>query len=156
MAVPSPESVRDVKFFSFLNALANKSKRIHRLNSDIDNSEEKLRCSINAEIGYGGARLMDVRFTGRRTMNELSRCISFCDGTNTKLRVVGSSAGNIVAYSLAFIMGVRGVCCGYDVKNPRRSGLIVDRKLFRCAVGLELPISVTCACMRNCFEISDT
>ncbi|AAK77801.1 ORF132 [White spot syndrome virus] len=135
------ESVRDVKFYTFMNVLAEKAKKIQRLNKD-----KGWRTSINAEIGYGGARLMDVRFTGRKSMDELARCLYNCDGEYTTLRLVGSSAGNIIVYSLAFIMGIRGECCGFNVNNRLRMGKIIDRELFYKITGLNFPETVKCTC----------
>nr|BDT63571.1 MAG: wsv269-like protein [Pasiphaea japonica whispovirus] len=140
-------SVRDVKFYTFLNALAEKAKRAKRVLKNIQQQQgEKKKGSINAELGYGGARLMDVRFTGRDCMDELARCLHYCDGDMLILRMVGSSAGNIIVYSLAFLMGVRGACCGYDVTAKKHRLYISQRDLFFQMSGLILPDSVVCAC----------
>ncbi|KAK7083450.1 hypothetical protein SK128_000854, partial [Halocaridina rubra] len=112
----------------------------------LENTLACLQASINAELGYGGARLLDVRFTGRECIDELTRCIHYCDGENLKLRIVGSSAGNIIVYILAFLMGVRGQCCGYDVNDRKRRLLITNKEAFFNMSGLHLPESVFCAC----------
>ena len=133
-------TVRDAKFFGFVSILAEQAKRLSK-NAPVD-----APVSINAEIGYGGARLMDVRWTGYRTLTKLCECIHNCSGENVTLRLVGSSAGNIVVYTLAMVLSVRGVCCGYDVKQPQKRGRILMKDSFFTATGLRIPDDADCAC----------
>lgn len=132
-------TVRDAKFFSFVDSLTEQARH----------ASEKLSSfpvSINAEIGYGGARLMDVRWTGFGSISKLCQCLFYCSSDNIKLRLVGSSAGNIVVFSLAVVLGIKGVCCGYDVRYPKKRGASLRRDLFLRATGLKIPDDVDCAC----------
>ena len=131
-------TVRDVKFYTFVAILAKKAKWIK------NNIAEP--ASINAELGYGGARLMDVRWTGLKSIEKLCECINYCNGVDLKLRVTGSSAGNVMAYSLAMILAVKGSCCGYDVKKTKRRGGNINRGLFYDASSLRIPQNIKCAC----------
>ena len=133
-------TVRDAQFYRFVNVMAKRAKWIR------NNLAAGEPASINAELGYGGARLMDVRWMGLKTIERLCECIHCCDGDSLKLRVTGSSAGNIIAYSLAMILAVKGRCCGYDVKQPKRRGTIIDRWLFYCTSGLRIARNIKCAC----------
>lgn len=133
-------TVRDAKFFGFASILAEQAKRLSK-KAPVD-----APVSINAEIGYGGARLMDVRWTGNRTLMKLCECIHNCSGENVTLRLVGSSAGNIVVYTLAMVLSIRGVCCGYDVRQPQKRGRVIMRDSFFRATGLQIPDDADCAC----------
>nr|BDU62194.1 wsv269-like protein [Chionoecetes opilio bacilliform virus]GAV93252.1 hypothetical protein SCV_132 [Chionoecetes opilio bacilliform virus] len=131
-------TVRDINFYRFASVLALRAKHASlTLNS--------IPVSINAEIGYGGARLMDVRWTGFETISMLCDCLFYCSD-NVKLRLVGSSAGNIIIYSLAMVLGMKGVCCGFDTKNPQRRGRSLRRDIFKRATGLVIPEDVECVC----------
>lgn len=88
---------------------------------------------------------MDVRWTGFKSIAKLCECLSYCS-SDLKLRVVGSSAGNIITYSLAMILAMKGKCCGYDVKKPRKRETKINRQLFYKASGLCIPANVNCAC----------
>lgn len=131
--------MRDVKFYLFAEAVAKRAKWIR------NNISGTTSASINVEFGYGGARLMDVRWTGFKSISKLCECLHYC-GDNLKLRVVGSSAGNIIAYSLATVLAMKGKCCGYNVKNPQRRGTNINRRLFYEASGLSIPANINCAC----------
>lgn len=130
-------TVRDVKFYTLAEAIAKKAKWIRKKTSGT--------ASINVEFGYGGARLMDVRWTGFKSIAKLCECLYYC-GSDLKLRVVGSSAGNIIVYSLAIILAMKGKCCGYNVRNPQRRGTNINRQLFYEASGLVIPENINCAC----------
>lgn len=132
-------TVRDAKFFSFAEALATRARWVRQ------NLAPGTSVSINAELGYGGARLMDVRWTGPKSISKLCDCLYYCN-RDIKLRVVGCSAGNIIAYSLGVLLGLKGRCCGYDVKNPKKNGNNIRRDLFFQASGLKIPDSMDCAC----------
>nr|BDT63045.1 MAG: wsv269-like protein [Trachysalambria curvirostris nimavirus] len=137
-------TVRDTKFYSLVDSLAKKAKWVSENVKDTS-------ASINVEFGYGGARLMDVRWTGLKSISRLCDCLQYCDGKRLKLRAVGSSAGNIIVYSLAIILGLKGRCCGYDTKHPKRRGVITKRHLFKDISGLDIPAEVGCAC--ECLRI---
>nr|BDT62664.1 MAG: wsv269-like protein [Metapenaeus ensis nimavirus]GBG35437.1 wsv269-like protein [Metapenaeus ensis nimavirus] len=137
-------TIRDISFFSLADALAKKAKWIN-------NNMRETSASINVEFGYGGARLMDVRWTGFDSISRLCDCLYYCDGKNLKLRVVGLSAGNVLAYSLALILAVKGSCCGYDTNKPRKRGFIIDRDLFHSVSGLTIPDGIDCVC--ECLRI---
>nr|AKS10617.1 wsv269-like protein [Metopaulias depressus WSSV-like virus] len=132
-------TVRDVKFYTFAEAVAKRAKWIRNKISGTASA------SINVEFGYGGARLMDVRWTGFKSIAKLCECLYYC-GSDLKLRVVGSSAGNIIAYSLAMILAMKGKCCGYNVKNPQRRGTNINKRLFYEASGLNIPANINCVC----------
>ena len=133
-------TVRDVKFYTFAEAIATRAKRIKTKILGTSSA------SINVEFGYGGARLMDVRWLGFRSIDKLCECLYFCDGADLKLRAVGSSAGNIITYSLAMVLAMKGKCCGYDVKNPQRRGTNLNKQRFYEASGLNIPANIDCAC----------
>ena len=135
-------TVRDVKFYTLAEAIAKRAKWIRK---KISNT-----ASINIEFGYGGARLMDVRWMGFKSIAKFCECLYYC-GSNLKLRVVGSSAGNIIVYSLAMVLAMKGKCCGYNVKNPQRRGTNINRRLFYKASGLNIPANINCAC--ECIRI---
>nr|BDV50158.1 MAG: wsv269-like protein [Chiromantes dehaani nimavirus] len=130
-------TVRDVKFYTLAEAIAKRAKWIRK--NQISGT------SINVEFGYGGARVMDVRWTGFKSITKLCECLYYC-GSDNKLRVVGSSAGNIITYSLAMVLAMKGKCCGYNVKNPQRRGTSINRRLFYEASGLNIPANINCAC----------
>lgn len=130
-------TVRDVKFYTFAEVVAKRAKWIR---NNIPGT-----ASINVEFGYGGARLMDVRWTGFKSVAKLCECLYYC-GSDLKFRVVGSSAGNIIAYSLVVVLAMKGKCCGYNVKDPQRRGTNINRRLFYEASGLDIPANIKCAC----------
>ena len=139
-------TVRDVKFYMLAETVAKRAKWIRNKISGT--------ASINIEFGYGGARLMDVRWTGLKSVAKLCECLYYC-GSDLKLRMVGSSAGNIIAYTLAIVLAMKGKCCGYNLKNPQRRGTNINRRLFYEASGLSIPSNINCACecVRKIFDL---
>ena len=139
--------MRDIRFYNFAVAISRKAKQL----KSISNTSNSL--SINVEFGYGGARLMDVRWTGFKSITKLCECLYYCN-SSLKLRVVGSSAGNVIVYSLATILAMKGKCCGYNIQHPQKRGRIINRRLFYEATGLDIPENIECACegIRTIFD----
>lgn len=155
-------SARDANFYYFIKSLLLRSKDEYFLHyyeeKDADSKDLDIllnrKLSINAEIGYGGARVMDVRWTGKETLNKLSNCIGYCEKINLlknssnscHLRLVGLSAGNLIVYTLALLISVRKRCCGFE---PRRKYLgKVIRESFKNSTGFDIKHidERTCVC----------
>ena len=101
---------------------------------------------INVECGYGGARLLDSRWLGPVVFDELADCINIMErGDGGSLNVVGASAGNVISASLAILLPLRHLCCGFD-NTDRRRRFRVDRKAFFDATNLHIPPEDLCAC----------
>lgn len=99
--------------------------------------------NINVEFGYGGARLLDCRWLGPIVFDELIDCIRNLDGGS--LTVIGLSAGNIIAASLAILLPLRHLCCGFDNRHRKRQ-FQVNRDVFEKATNLRIPSGDLCAC----------
>ena len=101
---------------------------------------------INVECGYGGARLLDSRWLGPVVFDELADCINIMErGDGGSLNVVGASAGNVISASLAILLPLRHLCCGFD-NTDRRRRFRVDRKAFFDATNLHIPPEDLCSC----------
>ena len=125
-------TLRDVSFYNMCKAM--------RLQA-LDMPREK----INVECGYGGARLLDCRWLGPLVFDELVDCIKILEDGGGSLNVVGLSAGNVIATSLAILLPLRRLCCGFDNRDRRRR-FQVDKKAFATATNLQIPSEDLCAC----------
>lgn len=109
-------------------------------------AEDESDSTINLELGYGGARLLDCRWLGPRTYEEFLNVLFKLQEGNGELNVVGSSAGNVIAASLAMVLPVRHICCGYDTENRKRR-YKTDADKFERATNLRIPVNQDlCAC----------
>lgn len=132
-------TVRDAKFYEFCNAMALQAK---------ENPER----TINAEVGYGGTRLMDVRWLGRSSIDKLVDCLFHLDSKRiVKLNMTGASAGNVVMASLAIILPMRYLCCGLNNKK-REKRFLVNPVNFKNSVGFEIPDKCACEAVRRIFD----
>ena len=132
-------TVRDAKFYEFCSAMALQAK-------------ETPERTINAEVGYGGARMMDVRWLGRSSINKLVDCLFHLDSKKkAKLNMTGASAGNMVMASLAIILPMRYICCGLNNKK-REERFLVNSANFRKNVGFEIPDQCACEAVRRIFD----
>lgn len=132
-------TVRDAKFYEFCSAMALQAK-------------ETPERTINAEVGYGGARLMDVRWLGRSSIDKLVDCLFQLDSKKkAKLNMTGASAGNVVMASLAIILPMRYICCGLN-NNKREERFLLNPANFKKNVGFELPDKCTCEAVRRIFD----
>lgn len=129
-------TLRDVSFYDMCRAMKVQALDIPRHN-------------INMECGYGGARLLDCRWLGPVVFDELVDCIKILEreggGGGGSLNVVGSSAGNVIAASLAILLPLRCLCCGFD-NTDRKRRFQVDGDAFVAATNLRIPPEDQCAC----------
>lgn len=109
-------------------------------------AEDDPGSTINLEFGYGGARLLDCRWLGPLAYEELVNVLFKLQEGGGKLNVVGSSAGSVIAASLAVLLPVRRACCGFDPENRKRS-FKTDANKFERATNLRIPTDEDrCAC----------
>lgn len=109
-------------------------------------AEDDPGSSINLEFGYGGARLLDCRWLGPLVYEEFVNVLFRLQEGGGKLNVVGSSAGNVIAASLAMILPVRHMCCGFDTENRQRR-YKTDVNKFEQSTNLRIPTGEDlCAC----------
>ena len=126
-------TLRDASFFNMCRAM-----KIQALDMPGYN--------INMECGYGGARLLDCRWLGPVVFDEIADCIKILErGNGGSLNIVGASAGNVISASLAILLPLRHICCGFD-NTDRRRRFQVDRNAFVVATNLDIPPEDLCAC----------
>lgn len=126
-------TLRDVSFYDMCRAMKVQALDMPRHN-------------INVECGYGGARLLDCRWLGPVVFDELVDCVKILEREDGgSLNVVGTSAGNVIAASLAILLPLRRLCCGFD-NTERRRRFQVDGDAFVTATNLRIPLEDLCAC----------
>lgn len=126
-------TLRDVSFYDLCRAMKLQALDMPRHN-------------INVECGYGGARLLDCRWLGPVVFDEIVDCMKILEREDGgSLNIVGSSAGNVIAASLAILLPLRCLCCGFD-NTDRRRWFQVDKDAFVAATNLHIPPEDLCAC----------
>lgn len=109
-------------------------------------AEDDPGSTMNLEFGYGGARLLDCRWLGPLAYEEFVNVVFRLQEGGGKLNIVGSSAGNVIATSLAMVLPVRYYCCGFDTEDRKRR-YKTDVKKFARATNLRIPTGEDlCAC----------
>ena len=126
-------TVRDISFYWLCRAMGFRA-------------EDDPGSTINLEFGYGGARLLDCRWLGPLVYEEFVNVLSKLHEGGGKLNIVGSSAGNVIAASLAVILPVRHMCCGFDTEDRKRR-YKTDVSKFGRSTSLRIPTGEDlCAC----------
>lgn len=127
-------TIRDVSFYDMCKAMKVQALDMPRHN-------------INVECGYGGVRLLDCRWLGPVVFEELVDCVKILEREDGgSLNIVGSSAGNIITASLAILLPLRRLCCGFYNNTDRRRRFQVDQGAFIAATNLRIPPEDLCAC----------
>jgi hypothetical protein len=109
-------------------------------------AEDDPGSTINLELGYGGARLLDCRWLGPLAYEEIVNVLFRLQEGGGKLNIVGSSAGNVIAASLAMILPIRHACCGFDTEDRKRR-YKTDVNKFERSTNLRIPTGEDlCAC----------
>lgn len=125
-------TLRDVSFYDMCRAMKAQALDMPRHN-------------INVECGYGGVRLLDCRWLGPMVFDELVDCAKILEDGGGSLNIVGSSAGNVISASLAILLPLRRLCCGFDSRRRRRR-FLVNGDEFEAATNLRVPPEDLCAC----------